>query len=212
MIKNLAEEWLTLSDVSSMLGMHPSTVRTWADQGILPVYRTQGGHRRFLKKEIDLWVQTSRQKKEVKPENALRDVLRQIRFKIGENQLESEKWYQKLDNDARQKYGMSGKSLMQSLISYLSAEGEEDAIAEARSLGYEYASRGRRYGLSLIDATCAFLFFRNVLLDAMIAVYLDARVSDAETWGDMLSRIHAFTDQTMLSLMETYQAFEKSKG
>ena len=211
MIKKQAEEWLTLSDVSSILGMHPSTVRTWADQGILPVYRTQGGHRRFLKKEIDLWVQTSRQKKEVKPENALRDVLRQIRFKIGENQLESEKWYQKLDDEARQKYRMSGKNLMQSLASYLGAEGE-DAIAESRSLGYEYASRGRRYGLSLIDATCAFLFFRNVLLDAMIAVYLDARVSDAETWGDMLSRIHAFTDQTMLSLMETYQAFEKSKG
>jgi len=142
-------------------------------------------------------------------ERALRDVLKRIRFKIGENQLESEKWYQKLDNEARLKYRMSGKNLMQSLASYLSAEGE-DAIAEARSLGYEYASRGRRYGLSIIDATCAFLFFRNALLEAMIAVYLDARVSDTESWGDMLSRIHAFTDQTMLSLMETYQAFEKN--
>ena len=111
MIKKQAEEWLALSDVSSILGMHPSTVRTWADQGILPVYRTQGGHRRFLKKEIDLWVQTSRQKKEVKPENALRDVLRQIRFKIGENQLQSENWYQKLDEEARLKYRMSGKIL-----------------------------------------------------------------------------------------------------
>ena len=209
MIKKQAEEWLTLSDVSSILGMHPSTVRTWADQGILPVYRTQGGHRRFLKKEIDLWVQTSRQKKEVKPENALRDVLRQIRFKIGENQLESEKWYQKLDDEARQKYRMSGKNLMQSLASYLGAEGE-DAIAESRSLGYEYASRGRRYGLSLIDATRAFLFFRNTLLEAMIAIYLDARISDTESWGDMLSRIHAFTDQTMLSLMETYEAFQNN--
>lgn len=211
MIKNLRKEWLTLSDVATILGMHPSTVRTWADQGILPVYRTQGGHRRFLKKEIDLWVQTSRQKKEVKPENALRDVLRQIRFKIGEKQLESEKWYQKLDEEARLKYRMSGKNLMQSLASYLGAEGE-DAIAESRSLGYEYASRGRRYGLSLIDATRAFLFFRNALLEAMIGIYLDARISDTESWGDMLSRIHAFTDQTMLSLMETYEAFENNNS
>jgi excisionase family DNA binding protein len=192
-----------------MLGVHSSTVRAWADQGVLPVYRTEGGHRRFLQDEINLWMQTSRQKKEVDPERALRDVLKRIRFKIGENQLESEKWYQNLDNEARLKYRMSGKNLMQSLASYLSAEGE-DAIAEARSLGYEYASRGRRYGLSIIDATCAFLFFRNALLEAMIAVYLDARVSDTESWGDMLSRIHAFTDQTMLSLMETYQAFEKN--
>jgi len=208
MNKKTAKNWLTLSDVAEMLGVHPSTVRAWADQGVLPVFRTQGGHRRFLQKEIDLWVQTSRQKKEVEPERALRDVLKHIRFKIGENQLESEKWYQKLDDDARIKYRMSGKNLMQSLASYLNAEGKEDAIAEARSLGYEYASRGRRYGLSIIDATRAFLFFRNLLLDAMIAVYLDARVSDTESWGDMLSRIHAFTDQTLLSLMETYEAFE----
>ena len=207
MNKKKTKNWLTLSDVAEMLGVHPSTVRAWADQGVLPVYRTQGGHRRFLLNEIDLWVQTSRQKKEVEPERALQDVLKRIRFKIGENQIELEKWYQKLDDDARLKYRMSGKNLMQSLTSYLSAEGE-DAIAEARSLGYEYASRGRRYDLSIIDATRAFLFFRNLLLEAMIAVYLDARVSDTESWGDMLSRIHAFTDQTMLSLMETYVAFE----
>ena len=208
MNKERIKKWLSLSDVAEMLGVHPSTVRAWADQGVLPVYRTQGGHRRFLQNEIDLWVQTSRQKKEVEPERALRDVLKRIRFKIGENQLQSERWYQKLDDDARLKYRMSGKNLMQSLASYLNAEGEKDAISEARSLGYEYASRGRRYGLSLIDATCAFLFFRNALLEAMIAVYLDARVSDTESWVGMLSRIHAFTDQTMLSLMETYEAFE----
>ena len=206
--RNLSN-WLSLRDVAEMLGVHPSTVRAWSDQGVLPVYRTQGGHRRYIQNEIVLWMQTSREKKEVEPESALRDVLKRIRFKIGENQLESEKWYQKLDEDARNKYRMSGKSLMQSLASFLSAEGD-DAIAEARSLGYEYASRGRRYGLNLIDATRAFLFFRNTLLEAMIAVYLDARVSDTESWGEMLTSLHAFTDQTMLSLMETFEAFEKN--
>ena len=207
MNKQRVNSWLSLSDVSKMLGVHPSTVRSWADQGVLPVYRTEGGHRRFLEDEVNLWIKTSRQKEDVETEHALRDVLKRIRFKIGKNQLESESWYQKLDDDARNKYRMSGKNLMQSLSVYLRSEGE-DAIAEARSLGYEYASRGRRYGLSLIDATRAFLFFRNALFDAMIAVYLDARVSDTKSWGDMLSRIHAFTDQTMLSLMETYAAFE----
>jgi len=207
MNKKRENHWLSLSDVAARLGVHSSTVRVWADQGILPVYRTQGGHRRFLQEEIELWIQTSRQKKELEPAYALRDVLKRIRFKIGKNQLESEEWYQKLDDEARLKYRLSGKSLMQSLASYLSTEGE-DAIAEARSLGYEYASRGRRYGLSLIEATKAFLFFRNLLVEATVSVYLDARVSDLEAWGGMLSRIRTFTDQTLLSLMETYAAFE----
>ncbi len=209
MNKKNASDWLSLSDVAERLGVHPSTVRAWSDQGVLPVYRTQGGHRRYLLDEINLWVQTSRQQKGVEPENALRHVLNHIRFEIGENRLASEEWYQKLDDDARRQYRMSSKTLMQSLASYLSTSGE-DAIAEARSLGYEYASRGRRYELTLIEATRAFLFFRNLLIEAMMSVYLDSRVSDIESWGEMLSRLHAFTDQTMLSLMETYAAFESN--
>ncbi len=207
MSKKNGNNWLSLSDVAEKLGVHPSTVRAWSDQGVLPVYRTQGGHRRYLLDEINLWVKTSRQQKGVEPESALRHVLNRIRFQIGENRLASEAWYQKLDDNARLQYRMSSKTLMQSLASYLSAEGE-DAIAEARSLGYEYASRGRRYDLSIVEATRAFLFFRNLLIEAMTAVYLDSRVSDIEAWGEMLSRLHAFTDQTMLSLMETYEAFE----
>ena len=209
MNKALNKDWLSLSDVADRLGVHPSTVRAWSDQGVLPVYRTQGGHRRYLLDEINLWLETSRESKEVEPARALRHVLKRIRFEIAENRLTKEIWYQKLDDDARRQYRMSSKTLMQSLASYLSAEGSE-AIAEARSLGYEYASRGRRYGLSLLDATGAFLFFRNLLIEAMTSVYLDSRVADVEAWGEMLTRIHAFTDRTMLSLMETYQAFENN--
>jgi excisionase family DNA binding protein len=209
MNKALNKDWLSLSDVADRLGVHPSTVRAWSDQGVLPVYRTQGGHRRYLLDEINLWLETSRESKEVEPAYALRHVLKRIRFEIAENRLAEESWYQKLDEGARHQYRMSSKTLMQSLASYLSAEGNE-AIAEARSLGYEYASRGRRYGLNLLDATGAFLFFRNLLIEAMTSVYLDSRVADIEAWGEMLSRIHAFTDQTMLSLMETYQAFENN--
>ncbi|MCF6277388.1 MAG: helix-turn-helix domain-containing protein [Anaerolineales bacterium] len=199
--------WLSLGDVAALLGVHPSTVRAWSDQGVLPVYRTKGGHRRYRQSEIELWTQTSREHNQVKPEHALQRALRNIRFQIGEQSLAAESWYQKLDDDARQQYRMSGKVLMQGLASYLASEGEE-AIAEARSLGYEYASRGRRYGFNTVDATSAFLFFRNLLLDAMITVYRDAHVSDAEAWQEMFMRIHSFTDQVMLSLLETFQAFE----
>ena len=204
------KKWLSLSEVASIIGVHPSTIRNWADEGRLPVYRTTGGHRRFLKKEIDLWVQTSKQKRTIKPENTLHSVLKRIRFQIKDEELEAEKWYQKLDNEARKKYRMSGKNLMQSLAIYLRSEGEE-AITEAHFLGYEYASRGRRCNLSLIESTHAFLFFRNLLVEAMIIIYLDAQVCNVESWEEMLTRIRVFTDQILLSLLETYEAFRREK-
>lgn len=203
------QKWLSLGDVATLLGVHPSTVRAWSDQGVLPVYRTKGGHRRYRQSEVDLWTQTSRQRNRVEPELALQRALSNIRFQIGEQRLVAETWYQKLDDEARQQYRMSGKVLMQGLASYLASEGE-DAIAEARSLGYEYATRGRRCGLNTVDATSAFLFFRNLLLESMIAVYRDAHVSGAEAWQEMFMRIHHFTDQVMLSLLETFQAFENN--
>ena len=121
--------------------------------------------------------------------------------------MASESWYQMLDEEARAQYRHSGVVLVQGLANYLSSEGEE-AIAEATSLGYEYASRGHRYNLDHIDAVRAFLFFRNLLLEAMINVYQDAKVPSGAVWEKMLHKYHAFTDQIMLSLLETYQAFE----
>ncbi len=59
--ENTPEDWLSLGAVAQILGVHPSTVRSWSDQGLLPVHRTTGGHRRYLRGEIDLWVQSRRQ-------------------------------------------------------------------------------------------------------------------------------------------------------
>ena len=42
-----APQWLTLKEASEFLGVHFTTLRTWADRGELRVFRTPGGHRRY---------------------------------------------------------------------------------------------------------------------------------------------------------------------
>lgn len=41
------ERLLTLSEAAERLGVHPATVRRWADKGEIEVRMTAGGHRRF---------------------------------------------------------------------------------------------------------------------------------------------------------------------
>ena len=204
-----SEKWLSLSQAAELLGVHPSTVRLWSDKGQLPVHRTQGKHRRYRRSEVELWAKTARQPRSLEPESVVQHALGRMRFQIGEGNLETEPWYQKLDDEARRQYRVSGRVLVQGLANYLASEGEE-AIAEARSFGYEYASRGRRYNLDSIDAARAFLFFRNALLESIVAVYQEAKIPSGAAWGEMLHRVHAFTDQIMLSLLETYQALENN--
>jgi excisionase family DNA binding protein len=204
-----SEKWLTLSQAAELLGVHPSTVRLWSDKGLLPVHRTQGKHRRYRRSEVELWAKTARQPRALEPESVVQHALGRMRFQIGEGHMEAEPWYQKLDDEARHQYRQSGRVLVQGLANYLASAGEE-AIAEARSFGYEYASRGRRYNLDSIDAARAFLFFRNALLESMVAVYQETKIPSGAAWGEMLHRVHAFTDQILLSLLETYQALENN--
>ncbi|GAB4501879.1 MAG: hypothetical protein Fur0035_14230 [Anaerolineales bacterium] len=200
-------EWLSLSDAAQLLGVHPSTVRLWSDKGILPTHRTSGGHRRYRRAEVELWLQTSRPQQEPEPLSAMQNAVGQIRMQVADGRLEAEPWYIKLDEQARGQYRTSGMMLVRGLMAYMAGDAAQDGN-EAYSLGYEYASRARRYGLNAVDATCAFLFFRNILLEAMLTAYDHANVPPGMAWGRMLNKMHQFTDQILVHLLETYQLLE----
>jgi len=200
-------EWLSLSAAAEILGVHPSTVRLWSNKGLLPVHRTQGGHRRYRRSEVQLWAQTARERRTVEPEDMLQSAVRNVRMQVSEGRLEAEAWYQKLDEAARAQYRQGARSLFQGLMTYLSSDGQE-AASEAYAIGYEYASRARRYALSYVEAARAFMFFRNALMDAVVGVYSQANIPSGPAWEDMLHKMHAFTDQILVSLLETYLALE----
>jgi excisionase family DNA binding protein len=203
----MMNEWLSLQGAADILGVHPSTVRLWSDKGILPVHRTQGGHRRYKRSEVELWAEHARRQPEVGPETMVQSVVRNVRMRIADGTLEAETWYQKLDEEARVQYRQSAQMLFQGLMAYLGSGGE-NAASQAHAIGYSYAARARRYDLSYVDAARAFLFFRNVLIESVVKVYREANVPSARAWEDMLHRMHSFTDQILISLLETYQTME----
>jgi excisionase family DNA binding protein len=152
------DEWLSLSQAAKQLGVHPSTVRAWADHGYLPSQRTQGG-------------------------------------------------YRKMDSEAREQYRLSGRSLVQGLVGHLTTS-DDGLEAEARSLGYEYASRGQRVGLTSVEAAHAFQFFRTAVMDSILVAYENADVRSPQIWADLLRKINSFSDQIMITLLDTYEALQ----
>lgn len=199
-------DWLTLSEVAKMLGVHPGTVRKWADKGHLPSHRTQGGHRRFRRQEMELWVKSQNLSKG-QPTSVVRSALVLTRLQISEGSLETETWYAKLDQNAREEYRRSGRKLMQSLSNFL-ASNEKKGRAEAHAAGYDYATLGRRHGLNSLEATRAYLFFRSALQEALLTSYETAAIHSAQAWREMSQKIETFTNQVLVSLLETYQINE----
>lgn len=200
----MTDEWLSLSDAAQVLGVHPSTVRLWSDKGILPVHKTQGGHRRYKRSEIFLWAESSLRSREIEAESLMQEVIRNVRMHISEGSLEAESWYRKLDADARAQYRLSARSLFHGLMNYAAAN-DEEAASEAYSIGYEYASRARRYNLSYVDAAKAFLFFRSALIESVVKVCGEAKMP-ASQFSRMYVKMHTFTDKILISLLQTYES------
>lgn len=197
-------EWISLKDAAAIIGIHPSTVRLWTDKGILPAHRTAGGHRRYNRADVELWAENSH-RGGLEPEAMMQSAVRNVRVRIAEGQLEAEAWYQKLDSEARAQYRQSAHTLFQGLMAFLSASGP-DASSEAHAVGFEYASRGHRCDLNYVEAAQAFLFFRNTLIESVVGAYREANIP----FDEMLRRMHAFTDEILVSLLQTYQELEKT--
>jgi excisionase family DNA binding protein len=201
------DEWLSLSKAAQQLGVHPSTVRAWADHGYLPSQRTQGGHRRFRRSDVEIRMHTRWESSIPEATSVYANAIRNTRVQINQSNLEAENWYRKMDDEAREQYRLSGRSLVQGLVSYLTSD-IEGLEAEARSLGYEYASRGQRVGLSSVEAAHAFQFFRTAVMDAILAAYENADVRSPQIWSDLFRKMNSFSDLIIITLLDTYEAFQ----
>jgi excisionase family DNA binding protein len=201
------DEWLTLSQAARQLGVHPSTVRAWADHGYLLAQRTQGGHRRFRRADIEYRIHTRNEDATPEAMTMYADVLHNTRVQISESHLQTEGWYLKLDEEARQQYRLSGRSLVQGLIGYLTSS-NKGMQAEARSLGYEYASRGQRVGLTSVEAAHAFQFFRTSVTDTILTAYENAEVCSPQVWVDLIRKMNTFSDLIIITILDTYEAFQ----
>jgi excisionase family DNA binding protein len=199
----MAKEWLSLKGAAGLLGVHPSTVRKWSNDGKLPVYRTSGGHRRYKSHEVELWKQSHDRPDAADYDHMIQRAVQEVRLQAGAGQLELQEWYFKLPPEAREHYRATGRQLAQGLINFL-ASPQKEAIADASAMGMDYGARSRKNGLSQFEAVQAFLFFRNLLLEAMIKIYEEARVPSLAAWGEMLRKFHQFTDCVLLAVLESY--------
>src|SRR5687767_2103719 len=61
---NSKEKYLTLTQAAEILDVNIATVRRWTNSGKLKSLRTQGGHRRLFKHDIEKILEKKRRKQE----------------------------------------------------------------------------------------------------------------------------------------------------
>jgi excisionase family DNA binding protein len=197
------DPWLALGSAARLLGVHPSTLRSWADKGEIASQRTAGGHRRFRRSDLEVWAVAHRGSSPVEPQVVVQNAIGRTRLELADGKLGRESWYRKLTDEQRTLYREGSRRLMRELIRYISIAGDAPS-EEARQLGEDYARIGRRAGLTLQEAVEAFQFFREFLLDSIFSVYETAGVHSASAWGDMRRRMSRFTHMVLMALIDYY--------
>ncbi len=199
-------EWLSLSEAAEMLGMHPATVRLWADRNELPSRRTNGGHRRFRRSDIEARL---RHDAEQKPRPAaqllVQSVLGRVRFAFTDGTLNTLSWYQHFDESAREAYRRLGRRVLELLLRALTdSTSSEELRAEAVRLGLEYGSITRDSHVPVADAVRAFLYFHSLVDESVLqlAEVQGVREHQDVPWAESLYQIQALTNEILPALIE----------
>lgn len=213
MVMTDQSEWVGLSEAAEILGVHPSTVRHWADSGELPSQRTPGGHRRFRRRELEQWaVARRRQMAPAEVQLMLQSALGRARLEISSGQLKGQPWYDQLDEQARKTHRALGRRLLETLTRYLADPNNHEAMMkDVRELGAEYAQLSHEQKLGLLDAVRAFLFFRDLLTDSVIQLAEALSLRTPLDWGDRLRQVNHMTDELLLVLIEQYEECAKRR-
>ena len=202
-------DWISLGEAAAILGVHPTTLRHWADQGDLPSQRTPGGHRRFQRRLVESWLARGTDRAGSAPSEAqmmLRSALGNARLQVGGGRLDGYPWYDRMDEATRQTHRELGRELLELLTRYLS--GDEDQVQlihETRTLGQEYVRHALARDLSLSETVQAFLFFRDLVTDSMIELAELLSLHTPRDWGNRLRQVNRLTDELLLTLIDEYQ-------
>ncbi len=198
-------EWLTLTEASTLLGIHPITLRSWADAGLLRLFRTPGGHRRFRRTELLEFMETKNAEQQPREVTTTSDqTLLEIRREMGAHPVRTMVWFTRLSHEQRMMHRELGQRLLGLLLQHVSHregayEFQEQGCEIARLYGKEAAHA--QFGSG--ELANAFLFFRRTIIGATFSFSSGRAHADADGLR-LLGRINAFMDELLLAALNEY--------
>ncbi|MBI5033423.1 MAG: helix-turn-helix domain-containing protein [Chloroflexi bacterium] len=204
MRKARSSDWLSIRQASQLLGVHISTVREWTNAGTVPSYRTPGGHRRYLKSDLDKFLDQQRVSAQNSPSQT-EQVLSRLRQDLRAHPHAD--WLQVKSTSSEQdrvKQREFGQHLLACVVGFVEQPDQHDRfLDEGRRTAREYGRMLMTSGVSAGNAARATIHFRQLILKTVLEVSLGSRTGDEED-ARLFQRVSAFLDQLLLAIIEAY--------
>jgi len=198
-------EWVSLRQAADLLGVHPATVRNWADKGELLSRRTPGGHRRFRKSDLLHQAEKQGELQPLEVQVIIQNALGQTRMQMDSGALGGEAWYAAMSESTREGLRSQGRRVLESLRQYLAAGAPDSKLAAAITIGQGYARVLAEDGLTLPQAVRGFLYFSDFVINSILTWSEITPPRSASEWGHLLRQVNTFINAMLLSIIEYYE-------
>lgn len=205
MSKTDSSEWVSLREAAEILGVHPATVRTWADRGDLPSRRTPGGHRRFSREDLMRYSQTEPEVQPIEVQVIIQNALGSTRMQVDDGELSRAPWYQQMGDASRAEMRRQGRLVLDAIRRFLAAGAPDAMLSEAITLGKNYAAILSADGLTLPQAMRGFFYFSGFVINSILTWSELAQPRSSADWATLLRQVNAFIHTMLLSITEYYQ-------
>lgn len=205
MTKNESSEWVSLHRAAEILGVHPATVRNWADSGKLNFRRTAGKHRRFNTSDLTNYAQSQGELQPLEVQVIIQNALGQTRIQVGSDNLESVQWYSAMSDTTKIQMREEGRRVLEAIREYVAMGAPDDRLSLAISLGKDYAERLTNDGLSLPQALRGFFYFSDFVINSILTWSELSQPRNSTEWSTLLRQVNTFTNTMLLSIVEYYE-------
>jgi excisionase family DNA binding protein len=201
----ISEEWLELAEAAELAGVHPSTLRRWADAGKVAHVRTLSGRRRFSRAALQHIRQEMQHSAQEQPseqfETQTLDLTRQRTSDLSSRQTQ---WFAQLDEEHRMLFRYSGQRLLGLMMQFISRrDSGEKFLEEGRNVARDYGRICFRAGLSAAQTAEAFLYFRRSMLES-VQVTTGLGVPNDQDSHRIFLRTIDFFDALLVATIDSY--------
>lgn len=202
-------EWLSLKEASEVIGVHPSTLRRWADAGTIPCTRTPGGHRRFRRAVVNRYLE---RKEHALPQLAgdefpARPPQSGVAPGVETEAALRREWHAPFVRaEVVGRMRELGQRLLGLLLQYLTRqEDDERFLKQGREVGYDYGHESYSANIQLLDAVEAFLYFRTSFAQTAMQGPGIPQPPDGHERLHLYRRIDRFMDGVLLGFIAAYE-------
>ncbi len=202
--ENAVSQWLALKEASDFLGVHFTTLRTWADNGDIPVFRTPGGHRRFSLDDLRRFLAQRSQLATADEHSIVSVAVVRAREELERQLPVDQRWRYPLQGAAEQARRQRGRQLFALAVSFvLKPAQSERLLDQGRELGREYGWEAAQSGIGLPETGKAVQFFRSQLVET-VRHQESAALPDADDLR-VQRLIDLFLDEVLYAVLDGYE-------